>query len=85
MLELPKKFKVARGKEARKKYRAKGLFQQGVPKEAILAYDIAREQIMSGKRVVLGIDKSGRQYVGELVFNAETGKFVPAIVIAERK
>lgn len=85
MPKLPKKIKVVMGKEARKKYGRNGLLQQGVPKKVIQAYSIAREQIMAGKKVVLGTDKSGRQYIGEMVFNAETRNFVPAIVIVENR
>ena len=59
--------------------------QQGVPKGIINNYGLARTQIMSGKRVFLGIDKSRRKYFGEMVLNAETGKYVPAIIIAEKK
>ncbi|MBS3057014.1 MAG: hypothetical protein J4415_00100 [Candidatus Diapherotrites archaeon] len=56
-----------------------------MPKGIINNYGLARTQIMSGKRVFLGIDKSRRKYFGEMVLNAETGKYVPAIIIAEKK
>ena len=85
MPKVPKGIKVARGKEAKIKHTPRQLMYAGVPKKIVGNCLLALEQIKAGKKVFLGVDKFGKRYVGEMVLNAETGKYVPAIIIAEKK